>query len=325
MSDLPLPPNFATVYAALSQLQSADLNTIRILLDEIKTFIEEGEWTRPGLLDHSPVLASTDRDGRVRHYFGAEGYEMGPAFSRSLFWWPQQNYLSGPTVDQSLGLGLVGQASGAQTDIAVLNPSNVAPRRPSGCLGLRLEAQNSSSARCVAHTETAGTGMLGGTDDMVIVMEFRAYISDVTATFADQFMGLHSAPESFTPEATTENFLMFQLRSGTANFEVARANGGGGSVVDTGVAAVADTWYTFRIELHGANTPIGADTGDVSCRMFIDGVNVLSADGDLPEAAATLDPFFVNQANGVVPGNVDLVVSPFKVAWNEVLDGEIPA
>jgi hypothetical protein len=178
---------------------------------------------------------------------------------------------------------------------------------------------------------------IGNLDDCTAVMEWRAYTSVIGANGSDQYMGLHSL-DSFTAtgvdDGTANSFVLFRRDGsggGDTNWFIAFAdNVAAGTPVDSGVAIAADTWYTFRIELHGANTPVGVDNSTAAvARCFIDGVEVAEITAStLPSGAEELGMLFFQGGTGGGAGptsDVDLVVGHVKLAWNEVLSADVPA
>lgn len=316
-----------------SQYENWLLNAIYLWL----LWIKNGVWQRSSLTDNTPVMSTSDRDGRQRHLIGPEGYIMGPVIQDMYRWSPIND-----ATDAQTGIGTASVASlvttdnGANTATRILGPTSSAPATGGPRLRLRiLDAATSSKVMTYSDTD-AGTnkGPVGNLDDVVAIMEWRAYVTSIGADEVQQFMGLHSFNNttiSGIQDGTVSEFVMFRRNGSTPDtnwFCVFGDNVASGTPVDSGVAVAADTWYTFRIELHGANTPVGVGNSTAAvARYFIDGAEVAEVTAaNLPAGASTMGHILWHAADATGPtGDVDLVAGPVRLAWNEVLDADVPA
>jgi hypothetical protein len=99
------------------------------------------------------------------------------------------------------------------------------------------------------------------------------------------------------------------------------------TAVDSTVSIVATEFSVFRVELHGANTPKGvANTTSAVCLFFIDGVLVATiTDANVPSDSAVLGlGAHINSVAGA-SGQSDLFLGTMKLAWNGLLDPDVPA
>jgi hypothetical protein len=178
---------------------------------------------------------------------------------------------------------------------------------------------------------------IGNLDDCTAVMCWRAYTSDIGANGNDQFMGLHSSDSissTAVDDGTVNSFVMFRRDGGgggDTNWFIEFAdNVAAGTAVDSAVAIAVDTWYDFRIELHGANTPVGVgNSSSAVARCFINGTEVAEiTSSSLPSGAEELGMIFFQGGTGGGAGptsDVDLGVGHAKLAWSETLVTNVPA
>lgn len=305
----------ATGFAFKERVGAQHLNWILEKAYRWLEWLDNGLLTRPSLTDNSPVMATTDRAGRVRSYLGPEGYTMGPVIQEAYRWSPAG---SGVAVTSPMSIA----ASQANTYVDVLEPSSM-PAGGKGTSGLRIVVQSAASTQ--RSTVHCPGDVIGQIDDTVIVMEWRARLNKVSGSSeVASYMGLHSAPENtiLNYEATGYH-VMFRHLAGSANWSFQY----GASSDDTMVPVVVDTWYTFRIELHGVNSPVGVDAGHSVVRAFIDGAEVVeSSSAQVPTgSAAYLNILLASGALSTPPSDVSLYVAPVKLAWNTVLDPDVPA
>ena len=316
MSTLPFSANFATVYAALVQIKSADLNSIRVLLGEIKTFVEAGEWTKPALAAYVHALATTDRDGRVRNYWGPEGYEMGPAIQRVYEHDEQESHVGtyGPA---TLNMGLRTQLD-ANIEISSLADTNENHARHKIIVkAAATSSQGINVSRNALHYDA---------DNLCVVFEFRLNMDTIGSNGMDIFFGLSPGVNRSVPG--TARSAGFLKTASDTNWHMTVADGTTQTTpVDTGVPPVANTYQTFRFEYHGANTPVGVDNSTVPvARFFIDGAfEGEIADANVPTTAdgsLRLDIVVGENSPG---GDVFVDFGPIRYAYNQVIDGDIPA
>jgi hypothetical protein len=169
-------------------------------------------------------------------------------------------------------------------------------------------------------------------DDVVAVMEWRCFVDDVGTTDCDHYGGLHSLNiyTANNHEGTVNYFAMFHRDAvGPGTWQCKVCNGSAKTTADSGVTITAGTWFTMRVELHGANTPVGVgNSGSAVARFFIDGTEVHEETGaNVPSGTtATLSPFFATNAQVTGPtADNDFGIGNVKFAWNEVLDPDVPA
>lgn len=304
-------------------------------------WIQVGVWQRSSLTDNTPVKATSDRNGRHRHYLGPEGYWMGPAIQHTHVWTPVDGGTDLITGSGTASCAPHARASGdVNTQTRIMPPTGTAPA--SGAPRMRMRVLNAAVSQGITiDNEAAGFAdqPIGNLDDTIAVVETRVYTDTIGTSETKIFVGFHdqasAAPANVDDPALGNIFAMFR-RSGQSGsedtnwFAIVGNGSGTPTVVDSTVAIVADTWFTLRVELHGANSPVGVDnTTAPVARFFVDGAEVAEiTTGDVPKgvAATTLGLFIRHQATATGPGaDVDMVASMSKLAWNEVLDADVPA
>lgn len=293
-------------------------------------WISDGYWTRPSLTDNTPVLATTDRAGRERHYLGPEGYWMGPAIQETHRWGPVDVAATVSTGGSVSPLGMKAVVD-ANTSISII--SGLSGSVTSGEPSLSLAATTLASNQRAMVLSEYGGGTPGGNqpvsdlDNNVVVMEHRSYVSSATLTGIEYYSGIHNFASfgATTLALATNRFAYFLGATGSANWRCYVANGSSTSNVDSGVAIVADQMYTFLLELHGANSPVGVDAGGAVARFFIDGAEVAEiTTANVPSGLSSLGGF--HAVAGSSPASDRYYrVHTTKLAWSAVLSPDVPA
>ena len=293
-------------------------------------WISNGYFTRPSLTDNTPVVAFTDRDGNERTYVGPEGYFMGPAI-QELHRWTPVDVLSTLTTGSQVSASGMKVILDTNTSARVI--SGLSGATTTGAPGLKLSATGSAAnQRAMVLSEYAGGSPSGNQpvsdiDNNVVVMEYAAYISTATLTGIECYSGLHNfnAFAATTLALASNRFAYFLGAAGSANWRCYVANGSSGSNVDSGVAVVANAYSSFRIEYHGANSPVGVDAGGAVVRFFIDGAEVAEiTTANVPSGLSSLGGFHAIAGNSPASSR-DYVIRPTRLAWTEVLSPDVPA
>lgn len=326
MATLPLPVPPVTVYAAGSQVKSADLNLYNAFELAVKNFLEDGYFTRPLASDDSPVIAFTDRAGNERTYVDPNGYMFGPAIEE-VYRWRTDDAISasssGDLVDDSAGTTTASAQIDAQgTDVY---DTNFVP------LDLTVLSGVSSTKALVTRVgfgssaSPSGTSNVKNIDDAVMVLEFMAMMTAIGSNLLTISMGFHEAPGSNMD--VLGDYCMLTKATSDTNWAARTADGASQTREDTGVTPAALVFETFRIEYHGVNTPIGVENSSATARYFIDGALVKEHTTDVPtEAEATKGlTWFLSIQGTSPPGDRDLTVSPVRFAYNMVLSPDVPA
>lgn len=301
-------------------------------------WLKNGVFTRPSLTDNTPVIATSDRDGRLRHYLGPEGYWMGPAIQETYRWSPVNS-----GVDLVAGAGnaycnpLIEARSDANCRVRIIAGSDSAIVASGGPVA-RLRADNAASddrAYLISEPGALGDQPIGDIDNVVAVMEWRAYTSSNGQDQCRQFMGFHNMQDISVSGMNAALGRRAMIRrdgdvTADANWMCNVSNGSSFTTVDSGVTIVVDTWYTFRIEYHGGNSPVGVDNSTAAvARFFINGAEVAEiTTANVPSSAGNrhLGMLMMQLADSTGPSaDEDLVVGTVHMAWNEVLSPSVPA
>ena len=223
-------------------------------------WLDAGYMTRADLSDNSPLLASSDRVGNARHTLGANG-----------LWY-------GPGVCEHYRFGIVSLAA---TDPACPNmPDLVVKYKDTGASSYGAHIGGSSSPCLHITGGTSANGVLvanashpiSNLDLTSIVVSGRFRTNSVTSADALYF-GLNSGNAANVFGSLSEIGAFFVLEAGSTDLRhQVVSSGGGASAGSTGVTVATGTWYDWRVEYYGADTPIGVDNGGPVARFFVDGV-----------------------------------------------------
>lgn len=303
-------------------------------------WIDNGLWTRPSLTDNTPVVATTDRDGRVRHYSGPEGYWMGPAIQETHRWSPIDNaadHAAGDIVSTARAVLAVTFATDALA--RTLNGSVTAPRTGGPQLRLKVTTAATSNESVSVISESNGTGVLDGLDlqpiadidNVVAVMEWTMHADTIGASgvsIVAGFSDMSNISAGNVSDGTSNSLCIIHREPGDTNWQATVGDNTAETQNNTGVAVVADQLYEMRIEYHGKNTPVGVGNSTAAvARFFIDGVEVEEiTDANVPNGTGINMGFIVHAGAISSPGaNVDAFFGPVKLAWNHLLNASPPA
>lgn len=159
-------------------------------------------------------------------------------------------------------------------------------------------------------------------DQVVAVLNIPVYLTAVGANGVDVGFGFTQSPDTNNP-ANSDTWCMFIKESADTNWQARAANGTTDTVVDTGIPPVANTWQQFRIEFHGASTPVGIANGNATARYYIDGTLVATiADANVPTSVnGGMGLNAHARANATGPtADFALRGGPMQVAWKPFLD-----
>ena len=290
-------------------------------------WINIGYWTRPSLTDNSPVFAFTDRDGNERTYVDSNGYFFGPVFNDTYRWFGSGS--AGSSTDDQVsrdGGYLYSSSSSNNNNVLIVDPTSAAQRS----LNLQcLNAAISTAAQVHTGSGTSDDLLFGNPNQVVAVCEYRLKVETVGANEVDIHHGFHTDPDqtgTTLNDPTAFQFAMFEKLTGDTNWQCIVGQGTTGTTAGSSVPPVADTYQTFRIEYHGASTPVGVDNSTVAVtRFFIDGAEVAEITTNNPSTAMG----FVarNRATSTGPSaDLDVNVEDgLRFAWNVVLNPDVPA
>jgi hypothetical protein len=266
---------------------------------------------------------TTDRDNRIRNYWGPEGYMMGPAVQRTYEVDLNAQQTTGQQQYVQMGLHVDVDANTETLQSFPLTGEGWT------CPVFIWEIQDAATTEgCNAYRRFRHNAI----DQMCSVTEFRLMMDAVGANGVDIWLGLRSDNvTTILPGATWEH-AGIQKRSTDTNWQTAVGDRVSGQTNDTGVPPVADVFQTFRIEYHGKLTPVGVANGNNAvARFFIDGVSVAEQTGSrVPESAdgggsAGLALCIGVFADGTGPvGDFRMKAGPIHYAYNEVLDPIVP-
>jgi hypothetical protein len=294
-------------------------------------WIDDGYFTRADEADRTPVIALTDADGRVREYVDNAGYRFGPALNFLYYWSPIGEAQTGARTRDEICEPYMELTSEANTRWKIENP---AATPAFGGTKLMLQVDDAAVSQSInAHTAgvaVEGEHIISGLDDVICCMEWMAQMTAVGANNVDVHMGLHEDASDQNTAAIFEADVCacFRKQSGDTNWQSVINHSGTPDVDDLGTPPVANTWQTFRIEYHGAATPLGvANSSEGVIRFFIDGSleNEISST-DVPDDNDALGVVFRARADTTGPsGDWQLTLSPVKVSFNTVLTPSVPA
>jgi len=290
-------------------------------------WIFEGVLQRSDVSDNTPVLATCDRAANVRSWIDASGYTNGPAICEQYVWGPRR--LTSITTD--------GNASSKDRQLAVYTHAQSSitivesTRSNAPCLRINTVASTSvSEGAIVANGPVQPVSNIPNT---VITWESSFELSFVSDTCA-YFFGLSDlgapagAPAPSRLSSATSNGCLFLVDSGASTeLFVQNTNGVARSVSGTGVTLANNTRYQLRVELHGANTPVGVNAAAPVARYFVNGVlaHEETGTGFLP-TSANLGSCIGARRDATNVGSA-LIVGTTRLNYNDVLDSSanVPA
>jgi hypothetical protein len=265
---------------------------------------------------------TTDRDGRIRSYWGPEGYRMGPVIEQVFTPHDQENF--GTNVSNVLMPSWLHGWSDANVEIRTIDPQSGAGAAPLHRIDVETGAINGQGGIITRNINWRDH------DDIVIVMEVRVRIESVgLATRCGHWFGISQSSQRTIPPVASGT-LVFKKAAADTNWRALIHDGVATTVdADTTVAPVATVMQTFRIEYHGANTPLGVVNGVAPvAKFYIDGVLVHEESGlSVPTeaSAATLQMVLGSECEVTSPpANVYMDFGPPRLAYNEVLDPFVP-
>lgn len=291
-------------------------------------WFSNGIFQRSSLTNNTPIFQTSDRNGRPRSYLGPEGYWMGPVIEETYRWNDLDTAAPFGAGAVAPGLNSVVQAN---VEVFLLGGQSTAPKTCAPRCRIRIKDAATTQMSQVFPLGINGQNVFSNLDDCVFVVEGRATIDTIGANEVGIGLGIHEggASGALFDVGTASAFAMFTRKTAIANWQCTVATGAAAAtVVDSGVAIVADQYFTLRVELHGANTPVGVgNTTAAVARFFINGVEVAEiTDAKVPkEGDGLLGPWFGGTGNATGPAaDVDFDVSLFKAAWSETLDFVVP-
>jgi len=290
-------------------------------------WISNGVLQRSAAADNSPVWSSADRDGNQRHYVDPNGYFGGPAIQELHRWGPVSTGVNITTGNPCSRLGATVFAD-TNCTVQVLSGTSAAVEGGGPQLTLNVATGASGDRALVVSEYGGGTPSsdqpITDLDDNIVVMEWSAYISSTTLTGMEYASGLHNfaAHSHAGLGAGTNRFVQFYAAAGNANWLCRCAKGGAITSDDSGVA-VTTGFKRFRLELHGANTALGASVA----RFFIDGalVSEMSSDDSdqVPSGGSALG--MMHWAGGTSPAsNRAYSITSCLLAWTESRLTDVP-
>jgi len=280
---------------------------------------------------------TTDRDGRIRDYWGPEGYRMGPVIEETYRW----------RIDSGVFLVTGASVSPEMSVKFDANANMIALPGSHGFLGVpsadpqiraRLENGGAGNTNFVLFPTTGGSPPnpegdmpISDIDNTVSVMEWAMSFNSATLTNSYFGVGFHELDDitGLAVDSNASGFVGIKAETTSANFRAEVRSGAGATTnTDSTIVIVADTMYTFRVEYHGANSPLGVGNGTSPvARFYIDGALVHEETGvNVPVTADV--PNWGPAAYGVLtndPGaDKDMFLRTIKCAWNGVLDPSVP-
>jgi len=283
-------------------------------------WIKNGVLQRSSISDNSPLWTSADRDGNPRHYVSPNGYFMGPATQEVHRWGPialTTNITTGNNCSRQ-GAAVFADTN---TNVKVISGESAGTIGGGPQLTLTVTSAASGDRALVLSEYGGGTPSndqpISDLDDNIVEMEWVGYVSSTTLTGIEYASGLHNfASHSHAGLGLGSNrFVQFYAAAGNTNWLCRCAAGGVITTEDSGIAVVAGVIHSFRIELHGANTALGASIA----RFFVDGVLVSEMSSDdtdqVPSGGSTMG--MMHWAGGSPASDRSYSVSTCRLAWTE--------
>lgn len=188
-----------------------------------------------------------------------------------------------------------------------------------------LNVQNAAVNQGVSFYSCSSTGtanrIFALLDQVVAIVEIPVYLTAIGANGVDVGFGFTQSPDTNNP-AGSDTWCMFIKESADTNWQAKAANGSGATTVDTGVPPVVNTWQQFRLEFHGASTPVGVANGDATVLFYIDGELVATiSDANVPTAAnggMGLNAHARADATGPA-ADLSMRGGPIQLAWKPFL------
>ena len=309
-------------------------------------WVSNGYFTRPSLADDSPVLANTDQDGNERHYLGAEGYWMGPAIQETHRWTGIDTTIKTPAdIVSTHRAAFFDPSTASDPSLTIMSGATVPAAFAMGGSVAAIKVLNANVDTWGTIQQDSGTGTaavpeapIADLDNTVAVFETVAGVDSTSLSGVKFFLGLHNSAywsstlgNAIEDTAVDNIFAMFLASSGSANWAIRvwdNSSAGSATNHNSGVAISATAVHTFRVEVHGVNTPIGVAAASAKARFFIDGALVLETTVDVPSSSygGALGFLIAGEADATGPtADKTLYCGPVKVAWNNVLDPDVPA
>ena len=288
-------------------------------------WLYEGLLRRSGLTTYTPVLSTSDRDGRARLTIDANGYMLGNAIHEQYRWGPRE--LSTSTVGDVLTVGdtmkLILQSGAVTADVSATDQGRSAPV-------LALHHTASTSTEAVISHDDNHTAPIGNLGDVVICAEVSMNLVDV-----DEHVDIFAGLTDFYPAGVFSTSLM--LFSGTnvrcigvhsvqnsTTFNVTTSDGTTRTNTSLGITPVDNTWYDVRIEYHGANTPKGvANSNAPVALIFINGTLTNTLTNDLPTTGYLGFAIGLDGSAAVNGSSHATYFSTAKLAWNDALAAHV--
>lgn len=295
-----------------------------------------GIFQRSSLTDNTPIFQASDRNGRPRSYLGPEGYTMGPAIQETYRWGPVDigTVLSSADTEISFsgGMAVSGVANAA---VEIMPGSSGAATTADPLLRVfLLDAASSEGVVIYPLSGVAGDGLISDLDNVVSVMTWTASFSAISLANMDFYGGFNELANKASGSilsAAVNAFVVFRVsEAASGNFECHVSDGAtGNTLTDSGVLMAINTLYSFRIEYHGKNTPVGVgNSTEAVVRFFIDGVEVHEDTGvNVPQTSdcTNWSPVHGATADSTGPGaDKSMYVGTTKLAWNASLDFVVP-
>lgn len=312
-------------FTAGERLAAKYLNWIIGVTSDWIDYLNVGVFQRESLSDFSPVIASSDRDGRPRHTLGAEGFWMGNAIQEQYRWGPRLLNITtatGTKLTRGDTLELVYGHAQSAVGVPLSAEGHCSPV-------LTITTGGSSSIGEGAIVANADEPPIMNLADCSIVLEGSLKISDVSDD-CDAFFGLHDLNQANGLSDVTlltqgdHHGVYARVTGGLVYLVTNEGDAGENTATLSGTALTDDEWVSLRIEYHGANTPIGVDNGGAVAKFFVDGAFVIQHTGaSVPDhSSAQLGAMIAHERTDINSAQV-LTVSTVKMAWNDTLDHDV--
>ncbi len=271
-----LPSSRNTVYAPLTEVQSADLN-------DLQDFIIQQRWeNREKFLGFAGAAITATTALICNNWRGtAEGTNEIDVDSGD-------SGESGPFI-RGICTG------GSDKSVIFLNHQSIG-----GDDGAVYADLDESILKLECGVSVPGLDIIGG-DFVNIYIGFHSDPDQVAAL-----------PTAGTPEYamfSSESDANWQYNAGAGGVETTADTGEAVPIA----AASNETRQMLRVEYYGVNTPLGVTNGDATVRFYIDDVLIVEiSDGNVPVNAdgSKLGPFFHIDDTGGVAGDVELTIGP---------------
>lgn len=285
---------------------------------------------RSSISDSTPILATSDRAGNIRAWLCPNGYSNGPEISERYTWGPAN-------ISETTARTLVSSGS----------PQLLVDGHATCTMSIEYSTRSNSPVLKLTPATSATTGAGVGTiiasgedppisnlPDVVAVWESSFEIDNVNED-CDYYFGLHDLDQasggidpSNLPNSTSYSacFSILGLFGADDALYAQTTDGSSVNLQDTLINITNNQRYHLRIEVHGANTPVGVAEGVGTARFFVDGVLVHEEVGSTcPRNGTGKLGSCIAVARSISSGSATFSAGATRLSYNDTLAAVVPA